>query len=176
MPTPGAPWQPVVIALEGHQVVTSVTFEVGEWKALAGKHTVLPAQQQEVLMAGTNLGPKPKGISQKPKAKAEEGFSFTGPKQSIYGSAEPYPATVVRLTGTSYRNDSTFVQALVYPVRYIGAERRLEVCREVKVKVEIEGRAKAEARGQKREPRMADAGTRTSRNTNWGCRSANVWV
>ena len=157
---PGAPQlpvQPVVVALPGRQNVTAVTFDVGEWQALGGKHNVLPAQKQQVLVAGTDLAAKSEAKSQKPKAKTgeQDGVAFTEPNPAIYQSAEPYPANVARWTGTSYRHDSTFVQVLVYPVRYTGAEQRLEVCREVKVKVE--GWTNSEARSQKLEARSPDA-------------------
>jgi hypothetical protein len=139
---PGAPQlpvQPAVIALAGRCRVTSVTFEVGAWQKLTGTHNVLPAQQQQVLVA---------------EAAA---VSFTSPNLAIYRSHTSYPASAARWTGTSYRHDSTFVQVLVYPVRYVGVEQRLEVCREVKVKVEVEGRTKSEARSQKLEARSPDA-------------------
>ncbi len=141
---PGAPQlpvQPVVIALAGRCRVTGVTFEVGAWQKLNGTHNVLPAQQQQVLMQGTGAA------------------EVTQPNAAIYQSHAPYPASPARWTGTSYRHDSTFVQVLVYPVRYFGAEQRLEVCREVKVKVEAEG-AKSEARSQKLEGRGPDAVSR----------------
>jgi hypothetical protein len=178
---PGAPQlpvQPVVVALPGRQNVTAVTFDVGEWQALGGKHNVLPAQKQQVLVAGTDLAAKSEAKSQKPKGKTgeQDGVAFTEPNPAIYQSAVPYPASVARWTGTSYRRgrsgtatvfpggkpwqspyDSTFVQVLVYPVRYVGAEQRLEVCREVKVRVEVEGRTNSEARSQKLEARSPDA-------------------
>jgi hypothetical protein len=47
------------------------------------------------------------------------------------------------------------VQVLVYPVRYVGAEKRVEVCR--KIKVRIEAQPKAEVRRQKSEGRSAGA-------------------
>jgi len=151
---PQLPVEPVVIALPGQQRITAVTFEVGEWKALGGECNVLPAQKQQVLVAGTDLAPKSKGKGQKPRAKAEGGVGFTAPNPSIYQSAKPYPASVARWTGTSYRHESTFVQVLVYPVRYIGAEQRVEVCRGIKVKVEVQ--PKAEVRRQNAEGRSAD--------------------
>ncbi len=158
---PGAPQLPVqrvVIALSGHQQVTNVTFEVGEWQALEGQHMVLPVQKQQVLSAGA-----------RGEGRGAEVVAVTQPNADIYRSYAPYPSNPVRWTGTSYRlgtgtvflggkpsqspHESTFVQVLVYPVRYIGAEKRLEVCREVEVRVEVEGRANAEARGQKLEGR-----------------------
>ena len=84
---PGAPQlpvEPVVIALPGHQSVTTVTFEVGEWKALGGECNVLPAQKQQVLVAGTDLAPKSKGKGQEPEAKAEGGVGFTAPLSLIH--------------------------------------------------------------------------------------------
>jgi hypothetical protein len=142
---PGAPQlpvQPVVIALAGRCRVTGVTFEVGAWQKLTGTYNVLPAQQQQVLVAEADA------------------VSFTSPNPAIYQSTTPYPASPAKWTGTSYRRDSTFVQVLVYPVRFIGAEQRLEVCREVKVKVEVEGRTKSEARSLMLEVRGSDAVSR----------------
>ena len=128
---PGAPQlpvQPVVIGLAGRCRVTSVTFEVGAWQAIGGKLNVSPCQKQQVLMAEASTA------------------GLTAPNPTIYQSHVPYPASAARWTGTSFRHDSTFVQVLVYPMRYVGAEQRLEVCREVKVKVEAEGQTKAEVR------------------------------
>jgi hypothetical protein len=190
---PQLPVEPVVIALPGHQGVTNVTFEAGEWVALEGQHLVMPCQKQQVLVAGKDLGPRSECKVQNAKVKMPggNGGGFTESKLSIYESAEPYPASVGRWTGTSYRNgslgtgtvlrkwvqspaattrpqsgtvpifgqspfsESTYVQVLVYPVRYIGAERRIEVCREVKVKVEAQ--PKAEVRRQNGEGRSAGA-------------------
>jgi hypothetical protein len=135
---PQLPVQPMVIALPGQQRVTAVTFDVGDWQALGSKLNVLPSQRQQVLMAEAKM------------------VSFTAPNATIYQSHVPYPASPVVWTGTSYRHDSTFVQVLVYPVRYIGAEQRLEVCREVKVEVEADG-AKSEARSQKLEAGSSEA-------------------
>ena len=157
---PQLPVKPVVIALPGQQEVRAVTFEVGKWEVLAGEYNVLPVQKQQVLVAGTDLGAKSKAKGQKAKGKTEEGVGFTAPNLSIYQSAEPYPASVARWTGTSYRHDSTFVQVLVYPVRYVGAEKRVEVCREVEVKVEVEAQPKAEVRRQNAEGRSAGAVSR----------------
>ncbi|MCX6842510.1 MAG: C25 family cysteine peptidase [candidate division WOR-3 bacterium] len=137
---PGAPQlpvQPVVVALPGRCQVTGVTFEVSGWQAMDGQHQVVPCQKQQVLST-------PEGMD-----------GFTSPNPAIYQSTTPYPASPAKWTGTSFRHDSTFVQVLVYPVRYVGAEQRLEVCREVKVKVE--GRTKSEARSQKLEARSPDA-------------------
>jgi hypothetical protein len=117
---PQLPVQPVVIALAGRCRVTSVTFDVGAWQKLTGTHNVLPAQQQQVLVA---------------EAAA---VSFTSPNLAIYQSTTPYPAIPAKWTGTSYRHDSTFVQVLVYPARFVGVEQRLEVCRDLKVRVASE--------------------------------------
>ncbi|HTW92948.1 MAG TPA: C25 family cysteine peptidase [bacterium] len=151
---PQVPVEPVVIALEGHQQVASVTFEVGAWRAIGGQHLVLPCPKQQVLVAGTDLGVRSEAKSQKPKAKT---VAATEPNAAIYQSENPYPTSVARWTGTSYRHDSTFVQVLVYPVRYRGAERRVEVCRKVEVKVEVEERAKAGVRCQMSDVRSAGA-------------------
>jgi hypothetical protein len=159
---PGAPQLPVepaVIALPGRQLVTAVTFEAGEWKALAGEHNVLPVQKQQVLVARTDLGPKPQAKGQKAQGKTEDADGVTQPDPAIYGSNSSYPSAPARWTGTSYRHDSTFVQVLVYPVRYIGAEGRVEVCGKVKVKVEVEGRTKSDVRSQMLDVRSGDAGS-----------------
>jgi len=184
---PQLPVKPVVIALPGHQQVTNVTFELGEWQALEGEHLVVPCQKQQPLVAGTDLGRNAECKVQNAKGKTgdEDGGGFTAPMPSIYESAEPYPASVGRWTGTSYKTasdtthgngtrsgilggfqscpfvpcESTYVQVLVYPVRYVGAERRLEVCQEVKVKVEAE-QTNAEARSQKLEARTPEAVSR----------------
>ena len=166
---PQLPVQPIVIALPGHQEVTNVTFEVGEWQALEGQHLVLPCQKQEPLVAGTDLGRKSEFKLQNAKVKTaeEDGVGFTQPNPAIYASHSAYPSVPARWTGTSYKvawdtirngghfghvpRDSTYVQVLVYPVRYIGAERRIEVCREVKVKVEAENQTNSEARSQRLE-------------------------
>jgi hypothetical protein len=141
---PQLPVEPMVIALPGHQNVTAVTSEVGKWQALQGQHLVLPGQKQQVLSA---------------EAGAD---AVTQPDSDIYRSYSSYPSAPARWTGTSYRHDSTYVQVLVYPVRYIGAEKRLEVCGEVKVKVEAEAevRSKSEIRNQKSEGRSSGAGDR----------------
>jgi hypothetical protein len=157
---PGAPQlpvQPVVIVLPRHCRVTGVTFEVSGWQAMAGQHQVFPCQKQQVLVAGTDLAAKSEAKSQKPKAKTgeQDGVAFTEPNPVIYQSAKAYPTSVARWTGTSFRHDSTFVQVLVYPVRYVGADERLEVCREVKVKVEAQ--PNSEGRSQKAEGRSAGA-------------------
>jgi len=143
---PGAPQlpvEPVVIALPGYQNVTAVTFEIGFWQSLPGTHNVLPAQRQQVLIAGTDLGRKSEFKLQNANVKmtGEDGSGFTHPNPAIYESHSAYPSMPVRWTGTSYRHDSTFVQVLVYPVRYIGAEGRIEVCRKVKVEVEVQPRS-----------------------------------
>jgi hypothetical protein len=178
---PGAPQlpvEPVVIALSGHQQVTSVTFEVGEWQALPGTHYVLPAQKQQVLVAGTDLGGNAESKLQNAIGKmvGDDGSGFTQPIAAIYGSYSSYPSAPARWTGTSYRcgslgtgtvflggkpcqslQDSTFVQVLVYPVRYVGAERRLEVCRKVEVKVEVEAQPRSEVRRQNTEGRSSSS-------------------
>jgi len=155
---PQLPVQPVVIALPGRCRVTGVTFEASGWQAMAGQHQVFPCQKQQVLVAGTDLAAKSKGKGQEPKAKTErlDGVTFTEPNRSIYQSAEPYPAMPAKWTGTSFRHDSTFVQALVYPVRYIGAEQRSEVCRSLKIRIEAE-RAKLEVRSRKLDARSSEA-------------------
>ena len=180
---PGAPQlpvEPVVIALAGHQQVTNVTFQAGEWKSIRGQHLVLPCQKQQVLVAGTDLGRKPEFKLQNAKVKmaGEDESGFTQPNPAIYESYSAYPPVPVRWTGVSYGgkrgqslgapgsavqspfSESTYVQVLVYPVRYVGAERRLEVCRKVQVRVEAEYQAKAEARGQKLEARGSEASSR----------------
>ncbi len=120
---PGAPQlpvQPVVIALPGRCRVKGVEFDAGNWEPLAGRYLPFPAQKQRVLVDTTTLD------------------AFTVPDPVIYASHEPCPPSPVRWTGTSHRGDSTLVQVLVYPVRYTGAERRLEVCRSLSVRVEYE--------------------------------------
>ena len=104
--TPGAPQLPVqavVVVLPGRCRVTGVTFEPAGWQPLSSSYRVYPAQRQSVLMAENPVQ------------------SFTAPDVSIYQSSSPWPASAARWTGTGYSRESTFVQALVYPVRYSGA-------------------------------------------------------
>ena len=71
---PGAPQlpvQPIVIALPGRCRVTSVTFEVGKWQTMGGRHNLLPAQRQQVLVAGTEFGQKSKVKGQISKGKGQ---------------------------------------------------------------------------------------------------------
>jgi hypothetical protein len=120
---PGAPQlpvQPVVISLPGPCRVTAVTFETGDWEPFRGRYLPFPAQQQRLLVDTSALD------------------AFTAPDPAIYGSHEPYPRSPVRWTGKSHRSDSTLVQVLVLPVRYVGADQRLEVCRRLSLRVEYE--------------------------------------
>ncbi|MEO0077750.1 MAG: C25 family cysteine peptidase, partial [candidate division WOR-3 bacterium] len=118
---PGAPQlpvEPVVIVLDGRCQVNSVTFETGVWEPLPGRFVPFPAQKQRVLVDTSLLD------------------AFSAPDPTIYESDAAWPARPAHWTGTSYRGNSTLVQLLVYPVRYTGAERRLEVCRSISVRVE----------------------------------------
>ncbi|MBM3321959.1 hypothetical protein FJY69_00525 [candidate division WOR-3 bacterium] len=120
---PGAPQlpvQPVVIALPGRCRVRAVGFDRGSWEPFTGSFLPLPAQRQRVLVDTSALD------------------AFTAPDPVIYASDAAWPVTPARWTGTSYQGDSTLVQVLVCPVRYIGAERQLEICRTVAVHIEYE--------------------------------------
>jgi len=120
---PGAPQlpvQPVVISLPGRCRVAGVSFEVKGWEQFDGRFDLFPCQRQRVLVDTTNVD------------------GLTAPDAAIYQSQTPYPESPARWTGTGFKGGNTLVQLLVYPMRYVGAAGRLDLCRGLVVHVDYE--------------------------------------
>ncbi len=118
---PGAPQLPVVpavLALPGECRASRVLIDAADWQELAAAVTPYPAQEQHVL--------------------ADQRLRdwFTSPNAACYSTT--HPSLPGRWTGTSVSPDSTLVQLLLYPVRFVGARQRLEYCPRIKVEVTYE--------------------------------------
>ncbi len=117
---PQLPVQALAIELDGRCRVIDVRVRATAWKQLASGVTAFPSQRQVILsLDGAADGP-------------------TAPDPEVYASATPYPAEPATWTGTGHRHGRTVVDLLVCPVRYTGAERRLDYCPRFAVEVEYE--------------------------------------
>ncbi|MBM3315059.1 hypothetical protein FJY71_04355, partial [candidate division WOR-3 bacterium] len=120
---PGAPQLPVrplSVALPGRARVTAVRFEPQGWTELAAGITPFPAPRQVILSLADNA------------------VSATAPDPGFYQAGRPWPEQPAVWTGTSTRDGRTCVDLLIYPVRYLGAGRRIEACRRLAVTVDYE--------------------------------------
>ena len=122
---PGMPQLPVLpasIKLPGFCTVKAVQVVPRGWAEFRGDIVVQPSQRQVPLsvMPSGNLA------------------ASVEPDQAVYSSLQPYPAEVWQWTGTGVKNGNTVVDLLLFPVRYVGAEKSLEYCRGFDVEVEYE--------------------------------------
>jgi len=120
---PGAPQLPVkpaVITLPGRCAVRDVRIRASGWEEIAVDAAPFPAQEQVVLSRRDGLD------------------RLTGANVGIYSSPEAWPEAPGTWTGTGLRDGATVVEALLYPLRYAGAENRLEVCGRMTVEVEFD--------------------------------------
>ncbi len=122
---PGAPQlpvKPVSLTLPGNCQVTDVRIKAQGWKPLENNIQVFPCQKQVILC----------------RVMSDEYQMTDEANPEIYQSEKPYPESPAVWTGTGHKAGNTVVDLLVYPVRYIGAEKRLEYCRGFDVEVEYE--------------------------------------
>ncbi len=121
--TPGAPQlpsMPLTIQLPGRARVNAVSFRYAGWQTITEAVRPFPAQRQLPLVV---------------EAVAD---GVTGPDPAVYESTEPWPAQVVRWTGTAETRQGTVVHGVITPLRWTGADARLELCSRVSVRVEYE--------------------------------------
>ncbi len=120
---PGAPQLPVkavTVELPGRGAVKSVHVQAERWERLETGVRVLPAQKQVIL------------------SRLDAVDALTGPDPAIYESWSAWPAEPWVWTGTGIRSGKTVAEILLYPVRYVGAEGRLEYCPNFRIEVEYE--------------------------------------
>lgn len=119
---PGMPQLPVLpqsIELPGRCKVVAVRVSARGWGELASGLVVQPAQRQVPFSVVS-------------------GLRATEPDLAVYNSERPFPSYFWRWTGTGTRNGRTLVDLILYPVRYFGAEKKLQYCRGFDIEVEYE--------------------------------------
>jgi hypothetical protein len=117
---PQLPAKPVSIALPGLGQVRKVSVHATGWRELQAGLVPFPAQPQ-VILSRSNLVDR-----------------LTPADPAVYCSACPWPSEPWCWTGSGRRDGRTLVDLVLYPLRYVGAEQRLEYCPEFSVEVEYE--------------------------------------
>ncbi len=123
---PGAPQlpvRPVVLTLPGNCEVSEVRVNAAGWVLLERDAVLFPCQKQVILCQVAN-----------------DDWGMTNQNPAIYESKSPYPASPAVWTGTGQKAGNTVVDLLVYPLRYVGAEGRVEFCPEFDVEVDYRRR------------------------------------
>lgn len=123
---PGAPRVPRVVealAIPSGAVPTGVQVTDVEWTTLPGTYKVAPAQPDAPL-------PQP-GKSFTPALFKED--------KAIYGSSQPYPATVAVLTGYGTMGGYRIAHVELHPVRYLPATGLLHVATRLSYRLEYAG-------------------------------------
>lgn len=132
---PGSPQLPVMpwtIAVPGRCRVSAVSVRTGAWRVLAEPVLPLPCPKQDILV------------------RQEGSLMPVVPNARVYESEAAYPEQPWVWTGTGYQDGRTLVQLLVYPLRYVGAGARLEMCSgfDVEVTYEAAGGPEPKATGE----------------------------
>jgi hypothetical protein len=121
----GDPSLPVVLeqVLVGPaERVREVVVTHVEMEELPGEYLVYPSQEP------TPIGDPP---------------GWTEPNPEVYGSNDPYPGEVIRLTGQGNMTGYRMAALEVFPVQYVPSEERLMVCRSISFTVRTEPGATA---------------------------------
>ncbi|MEO0073512.1 MAG: C25 family cysteine peptidase, partial [candidate division WOR-3 bacterium] len=120
---PGRPQLPAKgarVLLPGRANVRDVRVTPLTWQPLQENVIPFPAQPAVIL------------------SRLELVDQLTSPDPLVYQSAVPWPAESWRCAGTGVYQGRTAVEVILYPVRYAGAERRLEFCSGFDVRVDYE--------------------------------------
>ncbi|MEO0079490.1 MAG: C25 family cysteine peptidase [candidate division WOR-3 bacterium] len=120
---PGRPMLPAVpvrVELPGPARVKAVQVRPGDWAELSEDVVPFPAQPP-VILSRFDLSDK-----------------MVPPDPGVYSSSVPWPEVSWGWTGTGVYHGKTVAEVVLYPLRYVGSERRLEFCPRFEVTVEFE--------------------------------------
>jgi len=117
---PQLPAMPVGVQLPRLGRVQAVRVQPAGWQAFATGVVPFPAQPPVILSRLALVD------------------RMTQPDPAVYQSAFPWPGESWRWTGTGTRDGRTVVEIVLWPVRYVGLEQRLELCPRFTVEIDYE--------------------------------------
>jgi len=119
MGAPGEPQLPTKIArvvIPPNATVREVEIVEADLVDLPGSYHIFPAQPPQIL-----------SLSEADLAK----IPFVAPQKGIYGSADPFPAQPIQLTGGGYLGGYHLADLQICPLVYTPAEKRLRFLRSI---------------------------------------------
>lgn len=114
--SPKLPVKAVYVALPYGSVVSGISLVSSKEENIPGLYTIYPAQIQ-VPNDGKTMP------------------VWTNPDSSVYFSSSPYPKDILVFTGEGYLKGAKIASFLVYPLRYIGKEKRISLVKEIRLSV-----------------------------------------
>lgn len=123
MSEPGMPQLPAMVArvvLPGRARVTGVSVSHSAWQVLRSNVTPFPVQPPVIL------------------SRLELGDRMKAPDPAVYESSVPWPARPWSWVGTGVYHGDRVVEVILYPLRYVGVEKKLEFCTGFEVTVDYQ--------------------------------------
>jgi hypothetical protein len=125
---PRLPLVPVRIALPPGSRVAGLSIVACDSVILPGAYTIQPSQPPQPLSQARPI-------------------EFVSPSPSVYSSSEPYPRRAAELVGSGSLSGTVICDVLVYPLRYLPADRTLILYTKLEIEADYEPTGASENAG-----------------------------